>query len=108
MPLETGNAHASNFNANNDDVLGKILHFKTVNVQIQSWNLKGRGVEINNIDCFTASLAAYKETRLNNRSQWGIESVHLITLIQQLHAHMNIYTGSVEKNWYLPSSYPHY
>lgn len=73
---------------------GKMLHFKMVNVQIPSWNVKGRGVEINNIDCFTASLSAYKETRLNNRSQWGIESVHLITLIQQLHAHMNIYTDS--------------
>lgn len=106
--MERGNARVSNFMANNDDALSKILYFKMVNVQIQSGNMKGRGVEINNIDCFTASLAAYKETRLNNLTQWGIETVHLITLIQQLHAHMNIYTGSVEKDWYLPSSYPHY
>lgn len=63
---------------------------------------------MNNSDCFTASLAAYKETRLKNPSQRGIEWVHLITLIQQLHAHMNIYAGSVGENWHLPSTYPHY
>lgn len=79
-----------------------------VNVQIRWWNQKVGGVEINNIDCFTAALAAYEDTRLNtNCVKGGIKTVHLITLIQQLHAHMNIYTDS-KKEKLAPSSYSHY
>lgn len=48
------------------------LENKILNVQICWWNQKVAGVEINNIDCFTAAVAAHEDARLNtNRVKGG-------------------------------------